>query len=113
MTKLSRYIKAFPIEKFREFPDWPSDLGSAQGRGNNGNEATEGGNELLDLGCLFLHDNYVVTRSIFPDEGIIFDQITPEWRQFCQETLKFAIPPEAEDDPSEAAFLAESNSASR
>jgi hypothetical protein len=34
----------------------------------------------------------MVTDGIFLDENIIFDEVTPEWMDFCTNTLKFDIP---------------------
>jgi len=34
----------------------------------------------------------VVTDDIFIDENIIFANITPEWLDFCKNTLKFEVP---------------------
>ncbi|NMG11729.1 hypothetical protein DP117_34725, partial [Brasilonema sp. UFV-L1] len=41
---------------------------------------------------LYLQENYVVTDGIFKDENIIFDNVTPEWKEFCDKTLAFEIP---------------------
>jgi len=30
-----------------------------------------------------MQENYVVTDGIFKDENIIFDNVTPEWKDFC------------------------------
>jgi hypothetical protein len=41
---------------------------------------------------LFVQENFVVTDGIFLDENIIFDDVTPEWKTFCETTLDFSVP---------------------
>jgi hypothetical protein len=48
--------------------------------------------QLTDKDHLYLQENYVVTDGIFIDEDIIFDDVTPEWKDFCKNALKFAVP---------------------
>ena len=48
--------------------------------------------KLTDDAFLYLQENYVVTDGIFIDENIIFDDVTSEWFDFCQNTLEFEIP---------------------
>ena len=48
--------------------------------------------KLTDNDFLYLQENYVVTDGVFKDENIIFDNVTPEWEDFCQNTLGFEIP---------------------
>jgi hypothetical protein len=43
-------------------------------------------------GYLFLHENLTVTDGIWLDQKIVFDSVTPEWRQFCKTTLQFEPP---------------------
>ncbi len=73
MGKVGKYCKAYPIARFREYDGWP--------------EVGE-----LQRNHLYLHENYVVTEGIFMDEDVIFDDVTPEWKEFCQEDLGFEVP---------------------
>jgi hypothetical protein len=41
---------------------------------------------------LFLQENFTVTKGIFLDEDIVFDNITSEWEDFCKNTLNFEVP---------------------
>jgi hypothetical protein len=72
MAKMGRYLKAYPVERLREYPGW--DL-AASGVG--------------DRPYLYLQDNYTVTQGIFLDEDVVFDRVTPEWTTFCQVQLGF------------------------
>jgi hypothetical protein len=84
MTQVGRYCKALPAASFCEFEGWPPDDGSRRDQASP--EQTE-----LDA-YWFLHDTYVVTRGIVPDEDIVFDRVSPEWIRFCHDRLGFAIP---------------------
>ena len=78
MAKMARYCKAYPLERFRQFPGWKEDLkGETSG----------------DQNYLFIQEDYSVTKGIFLEEGIVFNDITAEWVDFCANTLNFQIPP--------------------
>lgn len=68
-----KYCAAFAIKEFERFSGWTAD-GAEQD------------------GVAFLHQNYVVTRSIRDHEDIIFDQVTEEWKLFCDRVLQFRVP---------------------
>ena len=75
MTKLGRYVKAYPLERLRAYAQW-----------------AEFAREPADRPHLYLQENYTVTDGIFLDEGVVFDRVTPEWIAFCTERLEFAMP---------------------
>lgn len=92
MATMGRYCKAYPLARFREFPDWsagaagdavPSDAGAGEAGASEADDS---------LDYLFLQESLVVTRDIFMDEQIVFDRLTPEWERFCRDTLSFAVP---------------------
>ena len=35
---------------------------------------------------------FTVVESPILNQGNLFDMVTPEWQEFCQQTLKFTIP---------------------
>ena len=90
MAKMGTYCKAYPIGRFREFPDWTENTQNLR------KERTDDGQEvqrqLTDDSFLYLQENYVVTDGIFLDENIVYDNVTPEWIEFCKESLKFEVP---------------------
>jgi hypothetical protein len=55
-------------------------------------EVTETGSTLADDDVLYLHENYVVTDSIFLDRNVVFDHVDEEWKDYCKLTLSFEIP---------------------
>lgn len=106
MTQLVRYCKAFPAARFESFAAWvaPKISGTASPDNTDGVPTDE---------YWFLHDSYLVTRGITPDEDIVFDKVTPEWIEFCRTELDFAIPDDLiEESPEEKSQApAESSSA--
>ena len=75
MKKMGAYCKAYPIERFREFQAWAANA-----------------SEPADLTFLYLQENFSVTGDIFIDEQVVFDDVTPEWLEFCKDSLEFEIP---------------------
>jgi hypothetical protein len=77
---MQKYCKAYFLRDIRQFQDWTEK--------QEGNEE-----ELSEETVVYLWDDFTVVRSpVIPDKGLLFDQITPQWQAFCQETLKFVIP---------------------
>jgi len=74
MAKIGKYCKAYPIARFREYKGWTEKP------------------ENVKRDHLYLQENYIVTEGIFMDEHIVFDDVTPEWIDFCKNTLKFEVP---------------------
>jgi hypothetical protein len=75
MPEMARYMKAYPVERLREFPEWH-----------------EAASELADRPFLYLQDDYSVTGGIFLNEEIVFSRVTPQWVEFCTHVLQFEIP---------------------
>ncbi len=73
MSKMGKYCKAYPTERFRGYPNWAEKMQSSRGH-------------------LFLQENFVVTDGIFLDERIVFDEVSSEWMEFCKNTLQFEVP---------------------
>lgn len=93
MAKMGKYCKAYSIKKLREFSGWSENNQNVRKRKEtvDGKEV-EVQRPLTDDDFLYIQENYVVTDGIFIDENIIFDNVTPEWKEFCTDTLKFEIP---------------------
>jgi len=75
---MERYCKAYPVERFQEFPGWGKTNSSA-----NGEEPAK---------YLYLHQDYTVTDGIFSGENVVYEDLTPEWIEFCKNVLKFEVP---------------------
>lgn len=93
MATMGKYCKAYSLKRLREFSGWAEKAENAK----KGKEVIDGKEvetirELTDDTILYLQENHVVTDGIFKDENVIFDDIAPEWIEYCQEVLKFEIP---------------------
>lgn len=85
MSKMGKYCKAYMIPSFREFSGWTENS-------QNARKENDSPRQLTDADFLYLQENFVVTDGIFIDENVIFDNVTPEWTDFCKNVLKFEIP---------------------
>jgi hypothetical protein len=83
MPKLGKYCKAYPVERLREFNGLCN-----LSQDKNGDPNSEG----VDADFLYIQEDYVVTASIFIDEKVVFDNVTPEWIEFCKNRLNFEVP---------------------
>ena len=90
MSKMGRYCKAYPIAKLHEFGDWAKYYRNPEKDG----QVTEEVKEVVisEDDYLFVQENFTVTKGIFLDEDIVFDNITSEWEDFCKNTLNFEVP---------------------
>lgn len=72
------YCSAYTLDELRQFPGWPSDA------------------EAMDAGAgeavLYLHHDFTVTRSIWHGEDVVFDEVSPDWKEFCSGSLEFKVP---------------------
>ncbi len=93
MATMGKYCKAYLLMKMREFKGWSerAENDRKEKQEENGKEI-EVTRELTDDSIVYLQENYVVTDGIFKDEHVLFDDVTPEWIEYCHETLGFAIP---------------------
>lgn len=87
MAVMGRYCKAYYLSKLREFPGW-TELPMA--KANAADQVNGSDDHAKDY--LFLQENYTVTRGIFLDEEIVFDRVSPEWKEFCENILNFKNP---------------------
>jgi hypothetical protein len=70
-----RYCRAYKLADLRRFPGWRQAMEPA-----------------ADDSFVFLHGDLKVTQTISPDEGVLYDDQSVEWRTFCAEQLHFQIP---------------------
>lgn len=69
-----KYCTAYHIGEFRRYPSWTETQ------------------QLADDDVVFLHQDYTVTKSIWAGEDVIFDNVTEQWKDFCNNELRFAVP---------------------
>jgi hypothetical protein len=95
MATMGRYCKAYSISRMQEFGDWSKKarlITSGNSSGDSSKDGSRGDGVLVEGKYLYLQEDYTVTSGIYLDEGLIFDNITPEWIEFCKGALKFEIP---------------------
>jgi hypothetical protein len=88
MKKMGKYCKAYEIEKLAEFPGWAEKAGNREAQATAGGESVK---EQAPRDFYYLQENFTVTDGIFLDERVVFDDVTPEWIEFCRNTLKFEV----------------------
>lgn len=92
MTILGKYCKAYPLYQLRQFPGWCEKAQDARTiRKEVNGEIVEEARELTDHDYVYMHRNFTVTDGIFIDENIIFDNVTPEWIEFCRTVLRLEV----------------------
>ena len=90
---MGKYCKAYPIARLRAYTGWQEKSENARPEKKKvDDKEIEVTRELTDEDHLYLQENHVVTDGIFKDEHIIFDDVTPEWIEFCEQELEFQIP---------------------
>src|SRR5579872_4239526 len=76
---IRKYCKAYYLKDLRQFDGWTE-------------KHEENESELTDEDVVYLWDDFIVVRSPVLPGGVIFDEVTPQWQEFCQITLHFEIP---------------------
>jgi uncharacterized protein len=89
-----KYCKAYYLRDLRRFPLWSESR--INWKENNNRHATAnneaGGGEFTEDDIVFLHQDYTVTESMWHNENVIFNQVTPDWKEFCKSILQYKAP---------------------
>ncbi|MFL6284934.1 MAG: ankyrin repeat domain-containing protein [Pyrinomonadaceae bacterium] len=83
-----QYCAAYHVGELRGYPGWAENKnggGEVQAESNG----SHGG--LPDNEVVFIHQDYSVTKSILPDEDVIFGDVTEEWKEYCRTRLGFSV----------------------
>jgi hypothetical protein len=89
MRVMSKYCKAYPVGRLREFEGWDENARHVRKmRTDNGEEVEE---VLDDNDILYLQEDFTVTGGIFMDEDVIFNRPSLDWTTFCKEKLNFDV----------------------
>jgi hypothetical protein len=93
MSKMGKYCKAYPVNRFRQFHNWIENTNNVR------KETKQVDNQEIDMprslegeDILYLQENFTVTDGIFLDENVIYDRVNDEWINYCRNTLKFEVP---------------------
>jgi hypothetical protein len=85
------YMKAYALRELRRFPSWNESRWACWVQENRGRDSSL--SELLaDDDIVYLHETGIVSRDVFGDGDVIFDEISPEWTSFCRDVLEFRVP---------------------
>lgn len=92
---MRKYSKAYYLKDLRKFSGWEE-----MDRPDK--------DELEDDTIVFVQDNFTVVKDCFEEEDYIYNDVTDEWKEFCEKELKFEIPEDLryayeEDEEGEAA----------
>lgn len=88
MANIGYYCKAYLLSGIREYPGWnESVLNEKSEVAKNGDSV-----ELNDDSIVYLQENFTVTGDVFIDKIILFENISDDWKEFCQTKLEFSIP---------------------
>jgi hypothetical protein len=90
---MGKYCKAYKLRNMREFIDWSENVEDArvETKKIDDKEAQER-RKLNDDSIIYLQENYVVTDDIYLQENILFNTISPKWKGYRENVLKFVIP---------------------
>jgi hypothetical protein len=86
-----KYCKAYHLGDLRQYPGWSESRinWKKKDNGKNGESADEA---FTDDKVVFIHQDLMVTESVWHNENVIFNQADPAWGDFCANTLKFKVP---------------------
>lgn len=103
MSTLGAYCKAYYVLDLKKFPGWEKHARNIKKemQESGADAPSEAQRELRDDDYLFLQENLLVTDGIFKDENIIFQEVTPEWEDFCRKELQFRVSGQFSDETSE------------
>lgn len=91
------YCKAYYLKDLRQYDHWSDIATEPTGTSDEEGEAEEGEEEAQAQGAqdddiVYVHQDFTVTESMWHGEDVIVDEVTPEWKEFCETKLEFAIP---------------------
>lgn len=82
------YCKAYYLKDLRQFDDW-SEIATEPLVEEDEDEEPR---PAQDDDIVYIHQDFTVTESMWHGEDVIVDEVTPEWKTFCESKLEFAIP---------------------
>lgn len=82
---MRKYCKAYKLSDMRQFNGWME------------SPLAEGQEVLTNDDICYLWDDFTVVRNPVDDGNVIFDNVTPEWQDFCKTVLNFEIPEDLRD----------------
>jgi ankyrin repeat protein len=90
------YCEAYPLEELSRFPGWTASANRKDENGEQSSASASSEEAFSEDSIAFLHQDYTVTQSMYHGENVLFNQVTPEWKEFCQTKLNFHVPDDLE-----------------
>jgi len=90
-----KYCKAYHLGDLRKFPNWTESKINWKVTKEDISDDKDQNNEeeeFKDEDVVFIHEDYTVTKLMWHNENVIFNQVTPEWRDFCANVIRFKVP---------------------
>jgi hypothetical protein len=92
-TKHRPYCRAYYLRDLRKFKGWSEKKENWKINKHWSEDLKVGFEKNFDAeDVVFVHQDLTVTRSMWHGEHVIFDEVTTEWRKFCERDLKFSLP---------------------
>lgn len=86
-----QYSKAYHLKDLRKFTGWrESRINWKEDRNSDNTESAD--QEFSDDNIVFIHQDLTVTQSMWHNENVIFNDVTSEWKEFCNDILQFKVP---------------------
>lgn len=92
------YCKAYPVDRFRAFAGWNEKVAALRVTSSEGAADETGSDKPKEIEYFYLHEDFTVTAGIYLDQDIAFNDVTPEWKAFCETQLNFRIPDDLRQD---------------
>lgn len=79
-SQLRIYCKAYHLKDLRQFHTWSQ-------------HASEDEADLADETVVYLWDDFTVVRApVAADTVLLWEEVSPQWQEFCRVTLGFEVP---------------------
>lgn len=85
-----KYCKAYHLVELKKYPMWSEN--KVNWKSKKDQPAGDSEVPFPDDKVIFMHQDFTVTESMWHGENVIFNQITPEWVEFCSHSLEFKVP---------------------
>lgn len=87
-----KYTRAYHLRELRNFNGWHEERINWKDNA----DADPAADGLSDDDVVYLHEDLTVTQSMWHNEQVIFNRVTPEWKKFCTNVLEFRVPDDVE-----------------
>jgi uncharacterized protein len=88
-----KYCKAYLLKDLRRFSGWSESKINWKEKKVDENPAGAEAEQtsFTEEDVVFIHQDYTVTQSMWHDENVLFNRVSPEWKEFCTTSLNFKV----------------------